>query len=162
VLRFYSAPVEARGDGRVETVRVSDRNTGTRDIPAGLLVRSIGSRGAAIPGLPFDDATGIIPNTGGRISPGSYVVGWAKRGSSGGIGANRACAAETVGALFDDIVAGRLPVPGANTGKSSTGKSSTGKSSTGKPRSGKPGAGKPGTGKFARLTRSRSRSLARS
>ncbi|HVT70621.1 MAG TPA: 4Fe-4S binding protein [Trebonia sp.] len=112
VLRFHSAPVVAVGEGRVETVRVSDRNTGGRDIPAGLLIRSIGNRGAPIPGLPFDDDTGIIPNTGGRIVPGSYVTGWAKRGATGGIGANRACAAETVGALIDDAAAGRLPVPG--------------------------------------------------
>jgi ferredoxin--NADP+ reductase len=111
VLRFHSAPVAAAGDGRVETVRVSDRNAGGRDIPAGLLIRSIGNRGAPIPGLPFDDDTGIIPNAGGRIAPGSYVTGWAKRGATGGIGANRACAAETVGALMDDAAAGRLPAP---------------------------------------------------
>jgi ferredoxin--NADP+ reductase len=112
VLRFHSAPVAAAGDGRVERVRVSDRNTGEQDIPAGLLIRSIGNRGVPIPGLPFDDASGIIPNAGGRIAPGSYVTGWAKRGATGGIGANRACAAETVGALIDDAAAGRLPVPG--------------------------------------------------
>jgi ferredoxin--NADP+ reductase len=123
VLRFHSSPVQASGDGRVETVRVSDRstgfhdstgfhnNTGFRDIPAGLLVRSIGSRGAEIPGVPFDEATGVFPNSGGRISPGSYVAGWAKRGPSGGIGANRACAAETVGALLDDAEAGLLAGP---------------------------------------------------
>ena len=111
VLRFHSAPVEARGDGRVAAVRVSDRNTGTRDIPAGLLIRSIGSRGTPIPGLPFDPETGVIPNGSGRVSPGSYVTGWAKRGATGGIGANRACAAETVGALIDDAAAGLLPVP---------------------------------------------------
>jgi ferredoxin--NADP+ reductase len=111
VLRFHSAPVAAAGDGRVETVGVSDRNTGGQDIPAELLIRSIGNRGAPIPGLPFDDDTGIIPNAGGRITPGSYVTGWAKRGATGGIGANRACAAETVGALIDDAAAGRLPAP---------------------------------------------------
>jgi ferredoxin--NADP+ reductase len=114
VLRFHSAPVAAAGDGQVGTVRVSDRDTGERDIPAGLLIRSIGNRGAPIPGLPFDDETGIIPNAGGRITPGSYVTGWAKRGATGGIGANRACAAETVGALIDDAAAGRLPAPGGS------------------------------------------------
>ena len=111
VLRFHSAPVAALGGDRVQTMRVTDRNTGTRDIPAGLLIRSIGSRGVPIPGLPFDFGTGVIPNTAGRVSPGSYVAGWAKRGAAGGIGANRACAAETVGALLDDAAAGRLPAP---------------------------------------------------
>jgi ferredoxin--NADP+ reductase len=43
--------------------------------------------------------------------PGSYVVGWIKRGPSGGIGANRACAEETVGTLLADAVAGALPRP---------------------------------------------------
>jgi ferredoxin--NADP+ reductase len=38
-------------------------------------------------------------------------VGWAKRGPSGGIGANRACAAGTVDALLDDATAHRLPTP---------------------------------------------------
>jgi ferredoxin--NADP+ reductase len=131
VLRFHSAAIEACGDGRVETVRVSDRNTSTRDIPAGLLIRSIGSRGVPIPGLPFDSGTGIIPNTEGRVSPGSYVVGWAKRGATGGIGANRACAAQTVGALLDDAIAGRLRSPGGSANKNAK--------------------------KFARLTRSRAR-----
>jgi ferredoxin/flavodoxin---NADP+ reductase len=112
VLRFHSAPLEARGDGRVQAVCVSDRNTGRREIPAGLLIRSIGSRSVPIPGLPFDADTGVIPNVAGRIRPGSYVVGWAKRGSVGGIGVNRACAAETIDALLDDAAAGRLPSPG--------------------------------------------------
>lgn len=111
VLRFHSSPVAASGEGRVESVRVSDRNTGFRDIPAGMLIRSIGSRGSQIPGLPYDEATGIFPNTGGRISPGSYVTGWAKRGATGGIGANRACARETVAALLDDAEAGLLAAP---------------------------------------------------
>jgi ferredoxin--NADP+ reductase len=64
-------------------------------------------------GLPFDENSGTVPNESGRISglPGSYAVGWFKRGSSGGIGDNRADAAETVRSLVDDAVAGRLPKP---------------------------------------------------
>ena len=56
---------------------------------------------------------GTVPTEAGRITgtPGSYAVGWFKRGSSGGIGDNRADAAETVRALIDDAVAGRLPKP---------------------------------------------------
>lgn len=111
ILRFHSSPVAASGDGRVESVRVSDRNTGFRDIPAGMLIRSIGSRGSQIPGVPYDETTGIFPNSGGRISPGTYVTGWAKRGATGGIGANRACSRETVAALLDDAEAGHLTAP---------------------------------------------------
>jgi ferredoxin/flavodoxin---NADP+ reductase len=111
VLRFDSAPVAVHGPGRVRAVRVTERGVGTRDIPAGLLIRSVGSRGVPIPGLPFDRETGIIPNVAGRVSEGVYVVGWAKRGASGGIGANRRCAEETIEALIDDAAAGRLPSP---------------------------------------------------
>jgi len=111
VLRFHSTPIAACGGNRVHTLRVSDRDTGARDIPADLLIRSIGSRGLPIPGLPFDPHTGVIPHRAGRVSPGTYVVGWAKRGATGGIGANRACATETVDTLLDDAVAGRLHTP---------------------------------------------------
>ncbi|GAA2785462.1 4Fe-4S binding protein [Saccharopolyspora taberi] len=108
VLRFCSAPVEVLGDERMRAVRVGD-GAGVRDIRAGLLVRSIGCWGTPVEGLPFDPETGVITNRGGRVGPGTYVVGWAKRGARGGIGANRACAAETVGALLDDVA--ELPVP---------------------------------------------------
>lgn len=53
----------------------------------------------------------MIDPESGRPLPGTYVVGWAKRGPSGGIGANRACAQETVGALLDDAAAGALSDP---------------------------------------------------
>jgi ferredoxin--NADP+ reductase len=121
VLRFHSAPVALTASGSERGPRIStgDHVAGLRvtgrdgevEIPAGLVVRAVGHRGTPLPGLPFDDATGIVPNQDGRVDglPGAYVVGWIKRGSSGGIGANRTCAAETIRALLDDAVAGRLP-----------------------------------------------------
>ncbi|MEU6700680.1 FAD-dependent oxidoreductase [Pseudonocardia sp. NPDC046786] len=107
VFRFHSAPERLEGSVRVQGVQTAD---GTL-IPAGLVVRAVGHRGRPVPGLPFDDGRGIVPNDAGRVEgrPGHYVVGWIKRGPSGGIGTNRTCAAETVGALLDDAVAGRLP-----------------------------------------------------
>lgn len=112
VFRFHSAPVEALGEDGVTAVRVS-AGPREQDIPAGLLLRAIGYRGAAVPGLPFDEASGTVPHEAGRVSgtPGTYVVGWIKRGPSGGIGANRTCAAETVGTLLADAVAGALTAP---------------------------------------------------
>ncbi|MFE2725864.1 FAD-dependent oxidoreductase [Kitasatospora sp. NPDC059327] len=130
VLRFFAAPTELLGASRVEGVRLGGtalvdgpegprvEPTGERGaIRAGLVVRSIGYRGVPVPGLPFDDAAAAVPHRGGRVIdpgsgrplPGTYVVGWAKRGPSGGIGANRACAQETVDALLDDAAAGVLP-----------------------------------------------------
>ncbi|UCA48160.1 FAD-dependent oxidoreductase [Streptomyces sp. WA6-1-16] len=115
VLRFHSEVVEIQGGGGgVRSVRVTDGGgAGTADLGAGLLLRAIGYRGLPVPGLPFDEASGTVPHDGGRVAglPGSYVVGWIKRGPSGGIGANRTCAAETVGALLADAVAGELPAP---------------------------------------------------
>ncbi|MFI8966031.1 FAD-dependent oxidoreductase [Streptomyces sp. NPDC053493] len=108
VFRFHSAPEEIL-DG---AVRVTGAG-GPVEIPAGTVLRAVGYRGLPVPGLPFDEANGTVPHRAGRVEgrPGTYVVGWIKRGPSGGIGANRACAAETVGTLLNDAVDGALPVP---------------------------------------------------
>ncbi|MDG9722906.1 FAD-dependent oxidoreductase [Streptomyces sp. DH41] len=112
VFRFLSRPVEVCGDEHVRAVRVS-HGAGELDIPTGMMLRAIGYRGTPQAGLPFDEATGTVPHEQGRVtgSAGTYVVGWIKRGPSGGIGANRACAEETVGTLLADAVAGALPTP---------------------------------------------------
>ena len=47
-------------------------------------------------------------NADGRVAPGLYVVGWAKRGPSGVIATNRADSM----AVADRIVAGLAPVAG--------------------------------------------------
>ena len=106
VFRFLAPTERITGDGHVDGVEVDGAT-----IPAGLVVRAVGHRGAPVPGLPFDEVAGTIPNDAGRVDglPGHYVVGWIKRGPSGGIGTNRTDAAETVGSLLDDAVAGRLP-----------------------------------------------------
>ncbi|MFI1809414.1 FAD-dependent oxidoreductase [Streptomyces sp. NPDC020422] len=108
VFRFHSAPEEILAGA----VRVTGPATST-DIPAGTVLRAVGYRGMPVAGLPFDEATGTVPHENGRVAgrPGTYVVGWIKRGPSGGIGANRTCAAETVGTLLADAVDGALPAP---------------------------------------------------
>jgi ferredoxin/flavodoxin---NADP+ reductase len=107
VLRFHSTPLAVTGDRTVRGLRV----TGDVEIAAERVIRAVGHRGVPLPGLPFDETTGTIPNTAGRVTgrPGTYVVGWAKRGSTGGIGANKACAAATLGALIEDVTTGLLP-----------------------------------------------------
>ncbi|MEV5356155.1 FAD-dependent oxidoreductase [Streptomyces sp. NPDC052693] len=118
VLRFHSAPTEFVGgdgedDARVRAVRVTG-DGGDTLLSATTVLRAIGYRGTPVPGLPFDETTGTVPHDKGRVAglPGTYVVGWIKRGSSGGIGANRACAGETVTSLLADAVEGVLPAPG--------------------------------------------------
>jgi ferredoxin--NADP+ reductase len=111
VFRFNATPVEVVGVERAEGLRLDGGDV----IDAGLILRSIGYRGAPMPGLAYDDASGVIPNDDGRVLdgsgsrvPGVYVTGWIKRGPRGVIGTNRACAEETVAALWDDFAAGLL------------------------------------------------------
>jgi ferredoxin--NADP+ reductase len=88
-------------------------------LQAGIVFRSIGYRGVALPDVPFDERSATIPNTGGRVTdspggafvPGQYVVGWIKRGPSGVIGTNKKDAHETVDKLLEDHSAGTLPQP---------------------------------------------------
>ena len=116
-LRFLSSPVAIHGAERVEAIELARNElVGGRAIqgderelvPCGILFRSVGYRGVALPGLPFDEASGTIPNEGGRVEPGVYVAGWIKRGPSGVIGTNKKDAAETVQLLLADAAAGRL------------------------------------------------------
>lgn len=108
---FFSRPVEivsqpGRSVLRVERTRLDgDRAAGTgafEEIPCGLVIKAVGHRGVALPGLPFDEARGVIPNEAGRIERGLYCTGWIKRGASGLIGNNRKDAMETVASLLAD------------------------------------------------------------
>ncbi len=108
--RVRLRPVHPRPRGRRPGARHrAGVPEGEVTVPAELVVRAIGHRGTELPGLPFDEATGRVPHEAGRVlgAPvGTYVVGWAKRGPSGGIGANRPDAEETVGSLLADAAAG--------------------------------------------------------
>jgi ferredoxin--NADP+ reductase len=129
-LRFLVSPVAILGDGKVEAVEVvrtmlvADeagqlRAVATEErelIPCGLVLRSVGYRGVALPGIPFDDDRGVIPNRDGRVVgesgepiAGLYCAGWIKRGPSGVIGTNKKDAAETAANLLADRDAGLLP-----------------------------------------------------
>lgn len=124
-IQFLRSPVELKGQGKLETVvfeknalsgepfKQSARGTGELEkLEAGILFRSIGYRGVALDGVPFHDAWGVIPNDKGRITednennvvvPQMYTAGWIKRGPSGIIGTNKACANETIAELMQDI-----------------------------------------------------------
>ncbi|MBI3691349.1 MAG: FAD-dependent oxidoreductase [Mycolicibacterium aromaticivorans] len=118
VFRFRTSPIEIKGDGRVESVvlgrnelvdeggRIVAKDTGVREeLPAQLVVRAVGYRGIPTPGLPFDERSGTIPHTDGRVdgSVNEYVVGWIKRGPSGVIGSNKKDSADTVATLVADL-----------------------------------------------------------
>ncbi len=137
IMRFLVSPVEFIGEKRVEAIKLVknelyEREDGTlrprptdqyETIPVGLVFRSVGYRGVPLPGVPFYDRWGTIPNEKGRVLTdysddgqqviGEYVVGWIKRGPSGVIGTNRPDALETVEMLLEDLAAGKLLSPSA-------------------------------------------------
>ena len=120
--RFLRSPLELIGNGRLGRVLLMrNRLTGAagrqvaeptgeiEQLACGILFRSIGYCGVAIPGVPFDAARGVIPNHEGRITdggiplPGRYVTGWIKRGPTGIIGTNREDSVLTVDAILADL-----------------------------------------------------------
>jgi len=129
-LRFRTSPVAILGRDRVEAVEIvrnrleADEGGRVRAVPTdereviscGLVFRSVGYRGVGVPGAPFDERAGTMPNDGGRVLdehgepiPGVYCAGWIKRGPTGVIGTNKKDATETVDLLLEDARAGRLP-----------------------------------------------------
>ena len=121
VFRFCTSPIEITGNDRVQAVvlgrnelftdeqgRTVALDTGQREtLPAQLVVRAVGYRGVAVPGLPFDERSGTIPNSAGRITgrDNDYVVGWIKRGPSGVIGTNKKDSQDTVDTLTAELTA---------------------------------------------------------
>ena len=134
IFRFLLSPVEVQGSGQVERVvfernrlsggpfEQSARGTGERvEIAAGLVFRSIGYKGTAMAGVPFDARQGVFPTREGRITgdggaalTGLYACGWIRRGPTGIIGTNKPCAVSTVASLLADLSAlDPAPKPGA-------------------------------------------------
>jgi ferredoxin--NADP+ reductase len=109
---FFASPRAILGDGKTEAVLVertrleNGRAIGTGEtytIPANLVVICIGYQTSPIPEVPFDTDAGRFANDEGRILPGLYCVGWAKRGPSGTIGTNKPDGFEIVDLIAQDI-----------------------------------------------------------
>jgi ferredoxin/flavodoxin---NADP+ reductase len=129
-LRFRVSPVAIHGEEHVEGIELAHNRlepdergsvraaaTDEREtVSCGLVFRSVGYRGIGIPGVPFDERSGTMPNADGRVLdesgapiPGLYCAGWIKRGPTGVIGTNKKDATETVERLLEDAREGRLP-----------------------------------------------------
>jgi NADPH-dependent glutamate synthase beta subunit-like oxidoreductase len=106
---FHARPLELAGPGRVVEARFARSNGNGLALPADLVVTCIGYRSAPCDTLaPCDthaQGGAIFANEAGRIAPGLYVVGWAKRGPSGTIATNRAESHEVARRLVAEVPA---------------------------------------------------------
>jgi NADPH-dependent glutamate synthase beta subunit-like oxidoreductase len=114
---FMSAPKALTGKDKVQAIEVEKtrlvhgRAEGTGEIetlPADLVISCIGYRTSPIPGVPFDERAGRFANDEGRILPGLYCVGWARRGPTGTIGTNRPDGYSVVELIQQDSAGGAL------------------------------------------------------
>lgn len=113
---FFASPSAIIGEDdsvcavEVERTKVeAGRAVGTGEtyrLPADLVVSCIGYQTSAIEGVPFDERAGRFANHEGRILPGLYCVGWAKRGPSGTIGTNRPDGYAVIDVVAEDIGSG--------------------------------------------------------
>ena len=91
----------------VERTRLDgSRAVGTGEtyvVPADLVVICIGYQTSPIAGVPFEESAGRFANVDGRILPGLYCVGWARRGPSGTIGTNKPDGFSIIGVIAEDI-----------------------------------------------------------
>ncbi|MGH3562664.1 MAG: FAD-dependent oxidoreductase [Mycobacterium sp.] len=119
-LAYELTPKRVIGDGRATAIEFTITGAEqVRQLEAGLVLSSIGYHGTPIRDLPFDDATGIVPNENGRVVdpetgqrvPGAYVSGWIKRGTTGFIGTNKSDSLLTIQTLVADFNGGLLRDP---------------------------------------------------
>lgn len=125
-LHFFAKPHEVLTDdnGHVRALRYERTTTdgtggvvGTgeyREIEMQALYRAVGYFGSPLPGIPFDEERGVIPNREGQVlitdadgssrqMYGVYATGWIKRGPIGLIGHTKSDAMETVSHLVNDV-----------------------------------------------------------
>ncbi|WP_373472662.1 FAD-dependent oxidoreductase [Sphingorhabdus lacus] len=110
---FFAAPVRVEGEGKVERIVVERtkldeqlRSVGTGEsyaIPCSMVISCIGYQTPSIEGVPYEHGRGRFANVEGRILPGLYCVGWARRGPSGTIGTNRPDGYTIIDAVAEDI-----------------------------------------------------------
>ncbi len=99
VMDFFAKPLSIEGDGKAERIVVertrldeNDRAVGTGEtyeVPASMVISSIGYSTPPMEGVPYDERGGKFLNDNGKIADRLYCVGWARRGPTGTIGTNR-------------------------------------------------------------------------
>ncbi len=113
---FFAAPVAIEGNGKVERIVIERtalddqlRSTGTGEtytLECSAIISCIGYQTPPIEGVPFEHGRGRFASDEGRILPGLYCVGWARRGPSGTIGTNRPDGYSVVDLIAEDVTTG--------------------------------------------------------
>ncbi|QJB68638.1 FAD-dependent oxidoreductase [Parasphingorhabdus halotolerans] len=113
---FFAMPVEIKGDGKVEKLIIEkteldkemrSNGTGERyELDCSMVISCIGYRTPPIEGVPYEHGRGRFANADGRILPGLYCVGWARRGPTGTIGTNKPDGFAIIETVAEDIGTG--------------------------------------------------------
>ena len=113
---FFASPKAILGEQQVTGVEVertvldsegrASLTGETYTIPCSLVITCIGYKSSPIPGVPFEESAGRFANDEGRILPGLYCVGWARRGPSGTIGTNRPDGFSVIEKIAADLASG--------------------------------------------------------
>ncbi|WP_353194225.1 FAD-dependent oxidoreductase [Pusillimonas noertemannii] len=84
----FDTEILGGGDGCLKT---NSPHSGLQSHEAGMLIHAIGQRASPLPGLPFDEGAGFIPNENGLIQgkENVYAIGWAAKAGGGQIASNR-------------------------------------------------------------------------
>jgi len=109
-IKFLSAPVEIKGNKKVEEVVfiinkvengkvISTKDTFT--IKTGLVITAIGYDAVEYPGITIEN--GRINNIAGHIEHNVYTTGWAKRGPTGVIGTNKSDSSDVVDLIIENL-----------------------------------------------------------
>jgi ferredoxin--NADP+ reductase len=109
-IRFFSAPIEIKGRGKVEEVvfainEVKDGKVIATDktftIKSGLVLTAIGYDAIEYAGINIEN--GRITNIAGHVEHNVYVTGWAKRGPVGVIGTNKSDSNDVVELIISNL-----------------------------------------------------------
>ena len=110
---FFAAPIAIEGNGKVERIVIERtalddqmRSVGTGEtysLDCSMVISCIGYQTPPIEGVPYEHGRGRFASDEGRILPGLYCVGWARRGPSGTIGTNRPDGYAIVELIAEDI-----------------------------------------------------------
>ncbi len=109
-IKFLSAPLEIKGNGKVEEV-VFQKNkvengkvvatSETFSVKTGLVITAIGYNSIENPGISIEN--GRITNIAGHVEHNVYAVGWAKRGPTGVIGTNKSDSNDVVDLIIENL-----------------------------------------------------------